>query len=76
MGILAKLRDNALKLEKSIILPDGNDERTVKAAHELLSNKLCKVSLVGDKDFILPIYEKLNPEQDLDIIDINNNEYI
>ena len=75
MGILAKLRDNALKLEKSIILPDGNDERTIKAAHELLSNKLCKVGIVGDKDFILPIYEKLNPEHDLNIIDINNNEY-
>ena len=76
MGILAKLKENALKLDKSIILPDGNDERTIKAAYELLHENICKVSLVGDAKYILPIYEKLNPEKDLHIIDIKNNEYL
>lgn len=76
MGILAKLKDNALKSDKSIILPDGNDERTIRAAYELLHEKLCRLSLIGDRQYILPIYEKYNPEHELDIIDINNNEYI
>lgn len=75
MGILAKLRENALKSDKSIILPDGNDERTVRAAYELIHEKLCRLSIVGDREYILKIYEKYNPEQELDIIDINNNEY-
>ena len=49
MSIINKLRLNASKVDKSIIFPDGNDERTIKAANELLSNKLCKVSLIGDR---------------------------
>ena len=76
MGILAKLRDNALKSDKSIILPDGNDERTIRAAYELLHEKLCRLSVIGDRQYILPIYEKYNPEHELDIIDINNNEHM
>lgn len=76
MGILSKLRDNALKSDKSIILPDGNDERTIRAAYELIHEKLCRLSVVGDREYILKIYEKYNPEQELHIIDINNNEYI
>ena len=61
MGILAKLKENALKLDKSIILPDGNDERTIKAAYELLHENICKVSLVGDAKYILPIYSPIMP---------------
>lgn len=76
MGILSKLKDNALKQDKLIILPDGNDERTIKAAYELLHEKLCRLSVVGDRQYILPIYEKYNPEIELDIIDVNNNKYL
>ena len=35
MSIINKLRLNASKVDKSIIFPDGNDERTIKAANEL-----------------------------------------
>ncbi|MDE7034590.1 MAG: phosphate acetyltransferase, partial [Mucispirillum sp.] len=75
MSIIEKLRINAGKKNKSIIFSDGNDERTIKAAHELISNKLCRPSLIGDREYIMPIYSKLNPESDLDIIDINNKSY-
>ncbi len=75
MGVISKLRENALKLNKSIILADGNDERTVAAAYELISNKICSVTLAGSREFILPKYEKFNPEFDINIIDINNNPH-
>lgn len=76
MSIIEKLRINAGKKNKSIIFPDGNDERTIKAAYELMSHKLCRPSLIGDREYIMPVYSKLNPEIDIDIIDINNNSYI
>ena len=76
MSIINKLRLNASKTNKSIIFPDGNDERTVKAANELLSNKLCSVSLIGDREYILKEYSKLNPEHDLQVIDINDTPYL
>lgn len=75
MSIIEKLRINAGKKNKSIIFSDGNDERTIKAAYELISNKLCRPSLIGDREYIMPIYSKLNPESDLDIIDINDKSY-
>ena len=76
MSIIEKLRINAGKKNKSIIFADGNDERTIKAAYELISKKLCRPSLIGDKEYIMPIYSKLNPESDIDIIDVNNKSYI
>ncbi len=77
MSIINKLKENAKKLEKSIILPDGNDERTIKAAYELKKDGLCKnIALIGDKEYILKEYTKLNPENDINIIDVNNNEYL
>lgn len=76
MSIINKLRLNASKTNKSIIFPDGNDERTIKAANELLSNKLCSVSLIGDREYILKEYSKLNPEHDLQVIDINDTPYL
>ena len=75
MSIIEKLRINAGKKNKSIIFSDGNDERTIKAAYELISNKLCRPSLIGDREYIMPVYSKLNPESDLDIIDINDKSY-
>lgn len=76
MSIINKLRLNAAKADKSIIFPDGNDERTIKAANELLSNKLCRVSLIGDREYILKEYSKLNPEHNLQVIDINDTPYL
>lgn len=75
MGVISELKKNALNKNKSIILTDGDDERTIQAAYELLNNNLCSVSLIGNREYILPIYEKYNPEKNLNIIDINNNEY-
>ncbi len=75
MGVIAELRENAAKLNKSIIFADGDDERTISAAYELTKDKLCKVSLVGNREFILPAYEKFNPSENIEIIDINTYSY-
>ncbi len=76
MSIINKLRINAAQKNKSIIFADGNDERTIKAAYELVSNNLCRPSLIGDKEYIMPLYSKLNPESDIEIIDINDKAYL
>lgn len=74
MSILEKIRQNALKTKKSVILSDGNDERTVKAAADLVNNNYANVALIGDKDFILPLYEKENPKGSIEIIDIKTDK--
>lgn len=74
MSILEKIRQNALKTKKSVILSDGNDERTVKAAADLVNNNYANVALIGDKDFILPLYEKENPKGNIEIIDIKTDK--
>lgn len=74
MSILEKIRQNALKTKKSVILSDGNDERTVKAAADLVNNNYANVALIGDKDFILPLYEKENPKDSIEIIDIKTDK--
>lgn len=76
MSIIDKLRVNAGGKNKSIIFADGNDERTVKAAYELVTDKLCKPALIGNKEYIMPIYSDLNPEYDIEIIDVNDKSYI
>lgn len=74
MGVLEKVRENALKSKKSIILADGNDERTVKAAADLVNNNYANVALIGDTDFIMPLYEKENPKESIEIIDIKTDK--
>ena len=41
-------RERAKSLRKHIVLPEGVDDRTLVAAHKLLQEDLCKVTVLGD----------------------------
>jgi phosphate acetyltransferase len=41
-------RERARKLARHIVLPEGVDDRTLKAAHQLLADRICKVTILGD----------------------------
>ena len=46
---LENIREKAKKLQKTIILPEGNDSRILEAAKIISSERLAKIILTGDK---------------------------
>ncbi|MBT3785977.1 phosphate acetyltransferase, partial [bacterium] len=50
---LDTLKNQSRQNQRDIILPETQDERVLKAAEILLKEKLCKVSLIGDRQEVL-----------------------
>lgn len=67
-AILDKIMKEATKLNKNIVLPEGEDSRVVSAASEASKMGLAKITLLGDKDEIV----KANPNVDLSKVNIVN----
>lgn len=49
MSVLEKIKSKAASLGKTIVLPEGEDKRVVKAAAEATSEKLAKIVLLGNE---------------------------
>ena len=60
MKRILELREKAKKELRTIVLPEGEDKRVVKAAGYIASEKLAKIILLGNKDDVL----KLAKEQE------------
>lgn len=52
MDLLQKIKENARQLNKRIVLPEGLEERTLKAADILLEEEICQVILIGSPEKI------------------------
>ncbi|MDP4207903.1 MAG: phosphate acetyltransferase [Bacteroidota bacterium] len=52
MDLLAKIKKNAQLQSKRIVLPEGTEERTLKAADIVLEEKIAKITLIGNPDKI------------------------
>ena len=52
MGLIEKIKENAKQNLKTIVLPESEDERVLKATQIVLEEKLANVVLIGDKDTI------------------------
>ncbi|MCK5856698.1 MAG: phosphate acetyltransferase [Bacteroidales bacterium] len=52
MGLLQDIIRNARKLEKTIVLPEGDADRMLKAADVILNAKIAKIILIGDPKVI------------------------
>jgi phosphate acetyltransferase len=55
MDLLQQIRANAKKHQKRIVLPEGLEERTLKAADEVLTEQLAQIILIGNRDKILDL---------------------
>ena len=53
MELLDQIKENARKLNKRIVLPEAFDERMLKAADILVSEKIARIYLLGDPEKIL-----------------------
>lgn len=52
MGLIDSIKDNARKELKTIVLPEPEDERVLKATQQVLADKTAKIVLIGNPDII------------------------
>lgn len=76
MDLLTKIKENARSLNKKIVLPEGTEERTLKAANEILKDGLAQIVLIGNKEIIETEAKKFNLDfiQKATIVDPENHE--
>lgn len=60
MNVMSKIWDKAKKNKKVIALPEGSEERTIKAAGIIKKEGLAEPVLIGNTEVILASAEKLN----------------
>jgi phosphate acetyltransferase len=65
MQILERIRQRAASKQQHIVLPEGNDPRTVVAAGLCASQRIARITLLGDEDVIR------NTARDVSV-DLNN----
>ena len=53
MSFIENIKEKAKQQIKTIVLPEGNDIRTLKAAATVLAEKYANLIILGDKDKIL-----------------------
>lgn len=66
--VLENIISQAKKLNKKIVLPEGEDKRVVAAAAQSSAEKIAGIVLLGDRDEIIAA----NPDQDLSAVEIVN----
>ncbi|BDD09879.1 phosphate acetyltransferase [Fulvitalea axinellae] len=52
MDLLLKIKESAKKCNKRIVLPEGEEERTLRAADEIVAEGIAQVILIGDPSVI------------------------
>jgi len=59
MELINNIKANARKLNKKIVLPEGTEERTLKAADEIIADSLADIVLLGNPGIINDMAGKL-----------------
>ena len=49
MSLLAEIREKAAKRERTIVLPEGTEERTLLAIKAIVDNRIARPILLGDE---------------------------
>lgn len=52
MDLLQSIIENAVRLQNHIVLPEGSEIRTLKAASRILKEKIARITLLGDPSVI------------------------
>jgi phosphate acetyltransferase len=48
MDLLKKIKENAIRLQNHIVLPEGSELRTLKATEQILKEKIARITLLGN----------------------------
>ncbi|MFO7735187.1 MAG: phosphate acetyltransferase [bacterium] len=77
MNLIENLRKKASKAGKTVVLPEGNDSRTLKAAAILKKEKITDVILLGDEKEVHKTAENAGADiSGITVIDPKNSEKI
>jgi phosphate acetyltransferase len=76
MSLMNKFWDIAKSRNKTIVLPEGEDERTIDAANAIAENGLCNVILLGNEAEIRKAFESKGYEIRCRIIEPAKSEYL
>lgn len=60
MDLLSLIKQNAQQHNKRIVLPEGLEERTIKAADEIIAHGIAKISLIGNREKVLDAARNYN----------------
>ena len=60
MKLINDIKDRARKLNKRIVLPEGTEERTLKAADQVIAEGLARIILIGNPEEISQLADKLD----------------
>ena len=52
MDLLTKIKENAIRHQKRIVLPESHEERTLKAADIVIQEKIARIILIGNPQTI------------------------
>ena len=77
MELIKKIKEEARRLNKTIVLPEGEAERTLKAADIILEENLAKLILVGNPEIIAQKAAgyKLKNIEKAEIVNPRDNKY-
>ncbi len=59
MDVIAKLIERAKNNKQRIVLPEGTEERTLRAADRAIADQLADITLLGEEDEIIEAAQKL-----------------
>lgn len=68
MSLLESIKKKAAKLNRRIVLAEGEEERIIRAAESITRQKIAKVTLIGNPEVML----KKCPDVNLKGVDIFN----
>jgi phosphate acetyltransferase len=60
MKLIDQIKENAKKNKQRIVLPESYEERTLKAADEILGNSIADIILIGSRDSVQASSKKFN----------------
>ena len=76
MAFIDEIKNRAKKDIKKIVLPESDDDRTLKATSEVLKQKFAEIILIGNRNKILERAKELSLDniEEAEIVDPNNSE--
>ncbi len=76
MSLMNEFWERAKQLKKTIVLPEGNDSRTIDAIESIEKNSLANVIVLGNKDEISSKFKAKGYSAKCEIIDPSDNNYL
>ncbi len=75
MSLIEQIKENARKNRQRIVLPESYEERTIKAADEVLATGIADIILIGNREEVLSRSQKLGLKNIEKALIINPDNY-